>query len=93
MINFHPRTNGLSSNSKFGLFLNLAGLKILKNLLSSWPFLKPTEVYVLNSKIFPFLKQSLAFFNLQASGNPGHDHDHLTIFLAISSFMISLVPP
>ena len=30
------------------------------------------EVYIVKSKIFPFLKQSLAFFmQLQAPGNPG----------------------
>ena len=41
----------------------LIGLEIFNNLLSIWPFLKSIEVYIVKSKHFPFLKQSLAFFN------------------------------
>ena len=41
----------------------LIGLEFFLNLLSIWPFLKSIEVYIVKSKHFPVLKQSLAFFN------------------------------
>ena len=45
-------------------FLKSVGPEIFENLLSSWrPFFKSIEVYILKSKIFPFLKQSLALFS------------------------------
>ena len=51
-------------------FLTIS-LEIFENLLSSWPFLSLYKS--LNSKIqsWDFIKQSLAFFELQSLGNPG----------------------
>ena len=62
--------------ARFGLkkqicLFKSVGLEFLKNLLSSWPFFKPIGVYIVNSKIFPFLKQEFGISQLQSSGNPG----------------------
>ena len=50
-------------NKKIGLFIKSVGLEIFENLLSSWPIFKSIEVYIVKSKNFPFLKQSLAFLS------------------------------
>ena len=56
----------------FGFFLKLVGRKIFENLLSSWPFLKSIEVYIVKFKISPFWN-CVWHFQLQAPGkHPGH---------------------
>ena len=46
-------------------FFKLVGFVIFDNLLSSWPFLSLQKFIILKSKIFLFLKQSLAFFSFK----------------------------
>ena len=48
--------------TNLAFFLNWLASKF-DNFLSGLPFFKPIEVYIVNSKIFPFLKQRLAFFS------------------------------
>ena len=62
-----------AKNNKFCPFLIGWPQSFLIFIKYSWPFFKSIDVYIIRSKIFPFLKQSLTFFQLQAAGNPGVD--------------------
>ena len=52
---FEAKKTNLQNGTK------LVGFEIFENLLSSWPFFKYLEVFIAKHKIFPLLKQSLAF--------------------------------
>ena len=54
------------------VFSKSVGLEIFENFLSSWPFFKSIEVYIVKSKIFPFLKE-FGTFHLQAPDNSAFD--------------------
>ena len=58
-----------AKNNKLSLFSNWLGSKFFR-IYKVIGLIKSLEVYILKSNIFPFLKQSLATFQLQAPGNP-----------------------
>ena len=49
----------------------MVGLEIFDTLLNSWHFLLSGSLYLVKSKIFPFLKTEFGIFQLQAPSNPG----------------------
>ena len=66
--------------NQFRLFL-IVGLEIFENLLSRWPFFKSIEVYIVKSKNFLLIKQSLAFFSYKTTWQPWSRCIHITRYM------------
>ena len=71
---------------KFGLIILDGWLRNFSEFITKLAFLKPIEVYIVKSKLFLFLKQSLAFFSYKHLATLRDTCTFIRLHMGIESF-------